>query len=478
MDEGLVFHRPHHRQNPDRTNDLDALAKRRLRAHIHLNPQSKENPASRDNRLFAALKVRDYLYLWMGMLGSAFAMNMQQVAQGWLVYEMTSSPMQLTWVTLSFMLPQVVFSLVGGVLADRVPKKPVIGISPIINGVASLYLAMVIFSGHVTFWHFMAIGFLNGTIMALSIPARTALIPEIVGERLIFNAMAFNTAAWNLSRILGPALAGFMIAMIAGGDTTSTYGVGWVYIILSILYAFSGVSVLLIKHNGRPSEKSTSSPLQDTIEGLRYVVQSEIVGGLILLSILPFLFGLSIMTLLPAFNTDVLLAGPDTLGLLMTGMGLGAIAGSLVLAKLSSLRNKGLWLFTTNTLWGLGVLAFGLTSAFETAFVAICFVGFVSAINMSMNRSLVQLQVSQRMRGRVMSIDLMSHGLMPLGILPVGYVAEHYGVHAGLVMSGAILALFSLALLGKLRAVRTIDTGYQPLEVDSTEATQTEARAA
>lgn len=401
------------------------------------------------------------MYLWLGMLGSAFAMNMQQVAQGWLVYEMTSSAVQLTWVTLSFMLPQVVFSLIGGVLADRVPKKPVIGLSPIVNGVASFYLAWVIFSGDVTFWHFMAIGFLNGTIMALSIPARTALIPEIVGERLIFNAMAFNTAAWNLSRILGPALAGFMIALIAGGDTTSTFGVGWVYIILSCLYLFSGVSVLLIRHNGQPSESSNHSPLQDTIEGLKYVVQSKIVGGLILLSILPFLFGLSIMTLLPAFNTDILLAGPDTLGLLMTGMGVGAIAGSLVLAKLSSLSKKGYWLFATNTLWGLGVLAFGLTSTFTGAFIAICFVGFVSAINMSMNRSLVQLQVSQRMRGRVMSIDLMSHGLMPLGILPIGYVAEHYGVHVGLMLSGAILAVFSLVLMSALGAVRRIDTGYQ-----------------
>ena len=129
------------------------------------------------------------------MLGSAFAMNMQQVAQGWLVYEMTSSAVQLTWVTLSFMLPQVVFSLIGGVLADRVPKKPVIGLSPIVNGIASFYLAWVIFSGDVTFWHFMAIGFLNGIIMALSIPARTALIPEIVGERLIFNCLLYTSDA-------------------------------------------------------------------------------------------------------------------------------------------------------------------------------------------------------------------------------------------------------------------------------------------
>ena len=173
-----------------------------------------------DRRLFAALGVRDYRYLWLGMLGSAFAMNMQQVAQGWLVYEMTSSAIQLTWVTLAFMLPQVIFALLGGVLADRVRKKPLIGWSPIVNGIATLYLTIIIFSGGVTFWHFVAIGFLNGTIMALSIPARTALIPEIVGEQRIFNAMAFNTAAWNLSRILGPALAGFMIAQLADGDTT------------------------------------------------------------------------------------------------------------------------------------------------------------------------------------------------------------------------------------------------------------------
>jgi len=394
-------------------------------------------------------------------MGSAFAMNMQLVAQGWLVYEMTESPIQLTWVTLSFMLPQVIFSLIGGVLADRIRKKPIIGWSPIVNGLATLYLALVIFSGEVTFWHFIAIGFLNGTVMALSIPARTAFIPEIVGEALIFNAMAFNTAAWNLSRILGPALAGFMIAYLAGGDTTSTFGVGWVYMVLSLLYFSSGLSVLLIKHPGHPTQTNRKSPLQDTVEGLKYVANSPIVGGLILLSILPFLFGLSINTLLPAFNSDILLAGPDTLGLLMTGMGVGAIAGSLLLAKLSALRHKGYWLLSTNILWGLSVAAFGLSNAFIMAFLMICCMGFVSAINMSMNRSLVQLQVDQQMRGRIMSIDLMSHGLMPLGMLPIGYIAEHHGVQTGLIVSGCILVFTTLILIGPLKAIRSIDTGYR-----------------
>jgi len=188
-----------------------------------------------DRSTFASLKVKDYRYLWIGMLASAFAMNMQLVAQGWLVYEMTSSAIDLTLVTLAFQIPQVVFSLFGGVLADRVAKKPIIGITPVLNGLATAGMAVIIMFGDVTFWDFIWVGALNGTLMALSVPARTALIPEIVGESLMFNAMAFNMASWNISRIMGPALAGFMIAIFADGDKTSSYGVGLVYFMLSAL---------------------------------------------------------------------------------------------------------------------------------------------------------------------------------------------------------------------------------------------------
>jgi len=413
-----------------------------------------------DKTIFASLKVHDYLFLWVGMLGSAFAMNMQLVAQGWLVYEMTSSAIDLTWVTLAFMVPQVVFSLLGGVLADRLPKKPVIAWAPLFNGLATLVMAVIILTDRVTFWDFIWVGAFNGTVMALSIPARTAFIPEIVGERLMFNAMAFNTASWNLSRILGPALAGFMIAMLADGDTSSTFGVGMVYVVLSFLYFLSAITVIWIRHSGQPIAGVRKHPLNEVNEGLQYVFHSPIVGGLILLSILPFLFGLTINTLLPAFSRDVLGGGPDDLGLLMTAMGGGAIAGSLVLAKLGSLKNKGHWLLATGSLWGLAVALFGISGNFFIALIIIACVGFISAINMSMNRSIVQLQVSQHMRGRVMSIDMMSHGLMPLGILPIGYIAETVSVQAGLFVSGSIL-FFSILILGYfMPEVRNIDTGF------------------
>jgi len=410
--------------------------------------------------MFASLKERDYRYLWAGMLASAFALNMQLVAQGWLVYEMTNSAVSLTWVTLAFMLPQVLFSLVGGVLADRLPKKPVMGWAPVINGIVTIAMAFNIMFGHVTFWDFILVGALNGTVMALSIPARTAIIPEIVGEKLIFNAMAFNTASWNLSRILGPALAGFLIAIFADGDTSSTFGVGLVYFLLSGLYMISAVTVLFLKHEGKPVPGNRLSPLAETREGLIYVLNSPVVGGLILLSILPFLFGLTINTLLPAFSTDVLGGGPDDLGLLMTGMGAGAIIGSLALAKMGSIRNKGYWIIGTGVVWGLLVSTFGLTTEFHTATIVIALIGFISAVNMSMNRSLVQLQVEQHMRGRIMSIDMMTHGLMPLGVLPIGYIAETVSISAGLVTSGVILCTSTLLLGVLMPKVRSINVGY------------------
>ena len=410
--------------------------------------------------MFASLKERDYMLLWVGMLASAFAMNMQMVAQGWLVYEMTSSAIDLTWVTLSFMLPQVLFALLGGVLADRINKKPLIGWAPVVNGIATLFMAVIIISDQVTFWDFIWIGVLNGTMMALSIPARTAFIPEIVGERLMFNAMAFNTASWNLSRILGPALAGFMIAIFAGGDTTSAFGVGLVYFVLSGLYIISAFTVLFINHSGNPMPARRKNPLLEIGDGLSYVFHSPVVGGLILLSIIPFLFGLSINTLLPAFNSDVFDGGPDMLGLLMTAMGVGAICGSLTLAKLGNLMNKGYWVLVTGSLWGFAVAVFAFTTWFYLSMLVIAVVGFVSSVNMSMNRSLVQLQVEQHMRGRIMSIDMMSHGLMPLGILPIGYLAEVVSVEAGLAVSGTILFATTIILGLLMPKIRAINTGY------------------
>jgi MFS transporter, DHA1 family, staphyloferrin A biosynthesis exporter len=416
--------------------------------------------ASRD--IFSALSVADYRWLFIGSLGSSFAMNMQIVARGWLVYTLTSSAMDLAWVTLSFMVPQVAFSLWGGVLADRVRKKRIIVLAQSLNCAATLVMAYVIFGGHVTFWHFIGFGIFNGTVLALSMPARQAFIPELIPERLIFTAMALNMTGWNLSRILGPALAGFLIAWFAAGDTSSAHGVGIVYLMIAFLYLLAAVTVLLVSQPGRIKEPDDKSPLADVLDGLRYVRANPPLLGLILLSIVPFLFGMPLNTLLPAFNEDILGGGPDDLGLLMSMMGAGAILGSLMLASMGELRNKGNWLIATCVCWGVLTALFGSVGVVWLAALVIAGIGWLSAWNMSLNRGLLQTQVSGEMRGRIMSIDMMSHGLMPIGVIPISFIAERYSVALALEVAGVVFVLAVAALALFNNAVRRVGHDLRP----------------
>jgi MFS family permease len=413
--------------------------------------------------IYKALEVPDFRWLWIGSLASSFAMNMQIIARGWLVYTLTSSAMDLAWVTLSFMLPTVAFSLWGGVVADRMPKRRIIAWAQTFNCIATIIMGYIIFSDRVEFWDFIWFGFFNGTILALSMPARQAFAPELIPQRLMFTAMALNTTSWNLSRILGPALAGFLIAWTAAGDTSSTYGVGVVYFMIAFLYFVSIITILMVKKSGLVVQAGDrNSPLTDMADAFRYVWANPPVFGLILLSIVPFLFGMPINTLLPAFNKDILGGGPDDLGILMSAMGGGAIIGSLLLASSNDFKNRAAWLIATCVGWGAFTSAFGFSQTLVLSSLMIAVVGFMSSWNMSLNRGLLQLQVDDHMRGRIMSVDMMSHGLMPLGVIPISIIAENYDVGTAIVISGAVFVILVMLLVVVAQSVRRVDDNLQP----------------
>ena len=402
--------------------------------------------ASRD--IYSVLAVPNFRWLWVGSLGSSFAMNMQIIARGWFVYDLTSSAMDLAWVTLSFMLPSVLFSLYGGVLADRLPKRRLIVFAQSLNALATLTMAWIIFSGTVVFWDFIWFGFFNGTILALSMPARQAFVPEIIPQPLIFTAMALNTTGWNLSRIVGPALAGLLIAWLAGGDKQSAFGVGVVYVVIAALYLFSALTMLLVDLPGKSSQIQRSGTYNEMREGLAYVFAHPRIFALLLMSIMPFLFGMPLNTLLPAFNQDVLGGHADSLGVLVSAMGGGAIVGSMMMATMGDMKRKGLWLVISSLGWAGATAAFGIGSSVAWALLAIALIGLVSAWNMSLNRGLLQHTVDAHMRGRIMSIDMMFHGLMPIGVFPISWVAEAYGVGTALTVSG--IAFGALVVLSYL----------------------------
>jgi MFS family permease len=344
--------------------------------------------------------------------------------------------MDLAWVTLSFMLPSVLFSLYGGVLADRLPKRRLIVFAQSLNALATLIMAWIIFSGTVVFWDFIWFGFFNGTILALSMPARQAFVPELIPQPLIFTAMALNTTGWNLSRIVGPALAGLLIAWLAGGDKQSAFGVGVVYVVIAALYLSSALSTLLVDLPGKSSQIQNTGTYNEMREGLAYVFAHPRIFALLLLSIIPFLFGMPLNTLLPAFNQDVLGGYADSLGILVSAMGGGAILGSMMMATMGDMKRKGFWLVVSSLCWAGATAAFGMGSSVAWAILAIALIGLVSAWNMSLNRGLLQHTVDAHMRGRIMSIDMMFHGLMPIGVFPISWVAETYGVGTALTVSG------------------------------------------
>ena len=404
-----------------------------------------------------ALAVRDFRRLWVGNLAASFAMNMQMLARGWLVYDLTESALDLAWVMMSFTVPQVLLSLWGGVVADRWPRKGILVWAQLLNALATLAMAIIILAEQVAFWHFIGFGAFNGAVLAVSIPARNAYLADLVASRHFITAMALNTSGMNLARILAPMAGGLLIALLAAGDTSSHFGVGVVYLVIVGLYFASAAATCVVAQAGAVRSVRASRHLDDMLDGLRYVLAHPPVMALLLLSVVPFLFGWSLNTLIPAFNKDVLGGGPDDLGFLLSAMGLGAIAGSLMLAAAGDFRSKGAWLIGTCFAWAAAVVAFAASTTFLLAAAAVAAYGWLSSVNMALSRGLLSTVVEPTMRGRVLSVDMMAHGFMPLGVIPVSLLAESAGIAVALGASGLAFAASVLAVMAASPAVRRLD---------------------
>lgn len=410
--------------------------------------------------MFDALAIRDFRLLWIANLVASFAMQMQMVARGWLIYDITSSPMALAWVILSFMLPSFVFSLWGGVIADRMRKKPIMIGSQLLNTAATVLLAAIIYRGDVTFWHFIYFGLFNGTVLSFSMPARSAVIPEIVPKHVVVNAMALQSSTYSLSRVAGPSLAGLLIAWFAGGDNTSATGVGLVFYVISAMYLVSVAATAMLHYTGNPRAGTGAGMIEDIAEGFRYMGRERIILGLLVMGIVPFMFGFAPTFLAPAFNKDVIDGGPDTLGYLMTAFGVGSLIGALTLARLGDIGGKGKVLFAATYIWAFGVAAFALSPGLVAAMIFGVFIGVFSSLVGSLNMSVVTLAIKPEIRGRVMAIMMMTHGIMPLGMIPVAAAAEFIGIGVALLASAILLAASMAAIGWWFPELKKIDKGH------------------
>ena len=399
--------------------------------------------------MFEAFQSRDFRWLWLGSFASFMAMGMQIVTRGWLVLRLCEdSPLALSLVVIAFSLPMTFMSLIGGALADRITRKYLIMASQAGNALMTILLATLDLTGLVRFWHILAVGFANGLFLAVNMPSRQALVSELVPEAGLMNAISLNSSGMNLTRIIGPAAAGVLIVYI---DTAG------VFYVIAGCYLFSMISVGMIQTASKPANGGKKGMTGDIREGLKYALGDPTLRGLIITLFMPVFFGFSLIILLPAWAREALNAAPDDLGLLMMIMGAGSLMGSLILAALRNFKRRGGWLLLNGGFWGASLALFSKSGAHGGRLPLLLLTGLLTAVFMSLNTTLLQTYSAPEMRGRIMSIAMMSFGAMPLSALPVGAIAERIGTPDALCLSGLLLLLFTVVFALVNPGFRRID---------------------
>ena len=365
-----------------------------------------------------------YRYLFVGTMLTMSGYFMQQVAQGWLVYELTGSPTWLGIVSFAGGIPMLVLSLPAGVLVDRLDRRGVLIAAQGLTALVTVVLAVLIATGLVQPWHVAAIAFLGGSFFVVINPTRQALLPTAVARHELGSAIALMSAGTNSGRVIGPSLAGLLVA--AFGAATA-FGVQAAGSVLALACAY-----MLAPGPARPARRS--SALQNLLEGLRYVWRDPTVLALMSLQAIPAFLIMPYLPLMPVFARDVLQSGPEGLGTLMTVMGIGSVLGSVGIVIFPP-RRQGIALLVSLAVFALLLVAFAASTSLPLSIGLMGLIGVAQAIYLAINNALVQLATPDALQGRVMSIYMMTWGLLPLGSLPQGALADWLG--APIVVAGA-----------------------------------------
>ncbi len=380
-------------------------------------------------RTFRALRHRNFRLFWSGQTVSSIGTWMQIVAQGWLVYRLTDSALLLGLVSVVGLVPVVPITLLAGIVSDRFSRRRLIIASEVVLMIVAFALAVLTWLQVVDVWHIMFLTFVLGAAAALEQPARLAFVMDAVGREDLNNAVALNSAMYNSARIVGPAIAGTLVLWI---------GEAGCFFINGMTYLATIAAMLAISLPRRTVSTGALELRGSLVEGLRYVWNAKAIRALMSIVAVSSVLTLPYITLMPVFARDVLLAGPQGLGFLMTAVGAGAIVGALGVASIREGR-RGRWLVLGNAVGPLFLVLFCLSRSFPLSLALVAAVGASNAVRQTLANSLIQVLARDEYHGRVMSIfNLTSNGASRMGALGVGALAE---------VTGAPLAI-GLAALG------------------------------
>ncbi|MBC7541252.1 MAG: MFS transporter [Candidatus Sericytochromatia bacterium] len=410
--------------------------------------QPDVTPPSQTHGTFAALRLPAFRRFWAGTMVSNMGTWMQSVAQGWLMLQLTDSPFMLGVVGFANTIPSVLFTLLGGVAADRFDRRKVCFAAQSVNMVAAFVLGTLISTGAVRPWHIVVLAFTNGLAWAMSGSSFHSIIGDMAGKELRGNAIALNSMQFHLSRSIGPSLAGIILAHY--GAATCFYGNGVSFVF--VLYA-----LVMLTPMPRPALPQTGA--WDQLKaGVAYTAGNRTFVGLLVHTVCISGLGMPIMTLLPVVARDVLHTGASGLGHLMAASGIGAVCGALLLARRASAARRGPRVLLMGILYGTAIITIGSTQNPWLAMAMLALGGAASVTSQATVNTLLQTLSDDSMRGRVLSIyNLAFVAAMPLGNLLSGWLAQTHGASVAITVLGSLMVALISGITVFSPTVRQID---------------------
>src|SRR5215207_2444368 len=402
-------------------------------------PVASRRPSTARRRgMFRALSHRNFRLFWIGAFLSNDGTWMQAVAQGWLVLQLTNSPFWLGLDAFMATAPGFVLTLLGGVFADRIDRRRLLLYTQVIAGLAALGLAALVATAVVDRWMVLGFSFVTGCCMALASPSYLAMTYDLVGREDLANAVAMNSTQFQLSRVVGPALAGVAFRVFGLAGCFFANGLSFIFVVGALWM------VRTEHHTNAPahSVKDRRALWRDLIEGFRYVRNRPRVSSLLLLAAVNSLFGAPYFSMVPIYARDIFRLGETGLAIMMGTAGGGAFLGALLVAYLGDFRRKGWFVLGGAIVFGLCISGFALSSQLTLSLLFLFWLGFALVVSVALTNTLLQKLVTDQMRGRVMSMFLLSFvGAMPIGNILAGTASNHFGPQRTLAAGGFVITL-------------------------------------
>ena len=407
-------------------------------------------------RITAALHYRDFRVLWFGACFSSIGTWMQSLAENWLVLSLTASAFYLGLDAFLQQLPIMLFTLIGGVVADRHDRRLTLMASQWVQLSTAAVLAGLVYIGVVEVWHILLLSFITGTAQAFGGPAYQSLIPSLVGKQDLTNAIALNSIQFNVARMVGPLLAGGTLVVLKrwGVADMTALAICFALNALSFLAVIVSLMSLHIKH--LPAAR-TNNMFGELKQGIAYVLEQRSIMAMMVLGAATAFFGIPMLTLLPVYARDVFGAGVEGYSVLLSFSGAGAVAGAMVVAWLGRFPHMGVTTLLVQACYGAIIALIAFSPSLYLTYVLLFVSGVTLMIVVSCLMSLVQLIAPNEMRGRVMSIYLVAfRGGMPLGSLASGYFASLSSAPNVMAFNGVALLAVSAYFLMKTKEIRAL----------------------